>query len=222
MNATAGATASQISRAGGLTAYGDFSPVNPSEIVFMRGYRIWKMNMDAPNPDATAVQITSTPFDENHPRWSPDGRWITWIRQPRAGTDVWVMNASNPAQAYQVTNLGDYARHPSWSPDGTKIVFSRLYDIYVADVIDNSDPANPVVRALADIRITRLTFDGGYNDMPVWSPDGRKILWSAEPRTALGQLDLLMMNADGSGAVERVTATTDTNEAWPAFKPFTP
>ena len=162
---------------GGLTANADISPANRSIAVFMRGYRIWTMNLDAPNPEATAVQITNTPFDENQPTFSPDGRWITWVRQPRAGTDVWVMNAADPSQEFQVTDLGDYARHPSWSPDGTKIVFSRLWDIYVADVIDKSDPLHPSVRPLNDVRITRLTTWGG-SDMPVWSPDGRRIVFS--------------------------------------------
>jgi len=215
LDAVGGGTPRRISTAGGLTGYGDLSWVDPSTAVFMRGYRIWKMNVDASNPDATAVQITNTPFDENEPKFSPNGQWITWVRQPRAGTDVWVMNASDPSQAFQVTDLGDYARNPSWSPDGTKIVFSRKYDIYVADVID---PATGRVRALADVRITRLTSDGSWNDTPVWSPDGRKIVWSAEPAAARGQTDLMMMNPDGTG-VERITSTTGINEAWPAFRP---
>ena len=216
LDAVGGGTPRRISTAGGLTGYGDLSWADPSTAVFMRGYRIWTMNVDASNPDATAVQITSTPFDENEPKYSPDGQWITWVRQPRAGTDVWVMNANDPSQAFQVTDLGDYARNPSWSPDGMKIVFSRKYDIYVADVID---PATGRVRALADVRITRLTFDGSWNDTPVWSPDGRKIVWSAEPAAARGQTDLMMMNADGTGVPERITFTTGINEAWPAFRP---
>ncbi|HKN68613.1 MAG TPA: Ig-like domain-containing protein, partial [Gemmatimonadaceae bacterium] len=216
LDAASGGTPRRISTAGGLTGYGDLSWVDPSTAVFMRGYRIWTMNVDAPNPDATAVQITSTPFDENEPKYSPNGQWITWVRQPRAGTDVWVMNANDPSQAFQVTDLGDYARNPSWSPDSRKIVFSRKYDIYIADVID---PSTGRVRALADVRITRLTFDGSWNDTPVWSPDGRKIVWSAEPAAARGQTDLMMMNADGTGAPERITFTTGINEAWPAFRP---
>lgn len=216
IDAGSGGTPRRISTAGGLTGYGDLSWVDPSTAVFMRGYRIWKMNVDASNPDATAVQITNTPFDENEPKFSPNGQWITWVRQPRAGTDVWVMNANDPSQAFQVTDLGDYARNPSWSPDATKIVFSRKYDIYIADVID---PATGRVRALADVRITRLTFDGSWNDTPVWSPDGRKIVWSAEPAAARGQTDLMMMNADGTGVPERITSTTGVNEAWPAFRP---
>jgi hypothetical protein len=204
----------RITTAGGLTAYGDFSPIDPSMVVFMRSYRIWTMNIDAPNPEATAVQLTRGAFDEGYPRWSPDGRWIAFARQPRAGTDIWVMNVVDPTQAFQVTDLGDYARSPSWSPDGTKIVFSRLYDIYVADVIDNSNPANPTVRPLASVRVTRLTFDGDYNDGPVWSPDGRKIAWSKGG----AQHDLFLMNVDGTG-VERITSTPDIHEDWPAFKP---
>jgi hypothetical protein len=202
---------------GGLTANADISPVDRSAAVFMRGYRIWRMNLDAPNPEATAVQITSTPFDENQPMFSPNGQWIAWVRQPRAGTDVWVMRADDPSQAFQVTDLDDYARHPSWSPDGTKIVFSRLWDIYIADVIDNSDPAHPRVRALNEVQITRLTTLGNV-DMPVWSPDGRRIVFSGD---AGGQADLFIMHSDGS-SIRAFTSTAGINEYSPAFTPRRP
>lgn len=51
--------------------------------------------------------------------------------------------------------------------------------------------------------LTRLTFAGGNNDFPVWSPDGRYIVYQAEK----GKSPNIFRKAwDGSGAEERLTS----------------
>ena len=51
---------------------------------------------------------------------------------------------------------------------------------------------------------TRLTFEGG-NSSPVWSPDGRRVVFSAAwTRTSA---NLYVVNADGSGKPERLTTS---------------
>jgi Tol biopolymer transport system component len=51
-----------------------------------------------------------------------------------------------------------------------------------------------------DVR-TRFTFDAGVEIAPVWSPDGDRIAFSANPN---GHLDLFVKNANGSGVAEPV------------------
>jgi eukaryotic-like serine/threonine-protein kinase len=43
---------------------------------------------------------------------------------------------------------------------------------------------------------TRFTFDPGLEISPVWSPDGRRIAYTANPK---GHMDIYVKNADGSG-----------------------
>src|SRR5262249_14165622 len=50
---------------------------------------------------------------------------------------------------------------------------------------------------------TRLTFKG-TNLFPIWSPDGKRLVYSSPID---GHLNLYMINADGSGAPERLTTT---------------
>jgi eukaryotic-like serine/threonine-protein kinase len=53
---------------------------------------------------------------------------------------------------------------------------------------------------------TRLTF-GGVNSDPIWTPDGRRITWSA---TAGGKSGIYWTPADGSGKPEQLLATDST------------
>jgi serine/threonine-protein kinase len=81
------------------------------------------------------------------------------------------------------------------SPDGLKIatgISSANDDIWVYDI----------PRGL----LTRLTFGWGNNNNPLWSPDGRYILYSAEK----GQIaNIYRKPWDGSGEEERLTTSTN-------------
>ena len=57
---------------------------------------------------------------------------------------------------------------------------------------------------------SRFTFDPGIEFDPVWSPDGRRIVFSSNRR---GVVDLYQKNADGRGADELLLASDDRKDA---------
>jgi Tol biopolymer transport system component len=77
------------------------------------------------------------------------------------------------------------------SPDGRRVA------------VDQTDPngrnIDIWVHQQAQGETTRLTFDPSLHQTPIWSPDGRQILFSSNRRT--GVL-LYLKNADGSGSEE--------------------
>ncbi|HEU4927917.1 MAG TPA: hypothetical protein VFT24_12735, partial [Vicinamibacterales bacterium] len=93
---------------------------------------------------------------------------------------------------------------PRLSPDGQRVAVnvrrpaSRIADIWIYDVL----------RAAP----TRLTFEGN-NSSPVWSPDGKRVVFSAD---AQGSSNLYIVNADGSGKPERLTKSdySQTPSSW--------
>jgi serine/threonine-protein kinase len=84
---------------------------------------------------------------------------------------------------------------PALSPDGTRVaVFSneRDYDLWLWDLIRQT--------------LTRLTFAPLVDVVPVWTPDGRRLIFSSQQA---GGRNIFWQSADG-GAVERLTTSPDT------------
>jgi Tol biopolymer transport system component len=84
------------------------------------------------------------------------------------------------------------------SPDGRRIATDqtdadgRNIDLWIYDLARNTS--------------ARLTFDAGLDQTPVWSSDGRRILFSSNRRLGF---DLFVKNSDGSGADQRVLSQGD-------------
>ncbi len=87
------------------------------------------------------------------------------------------------------------------SPDGTRIVFDRVDDAGGVDIW---------VKDIARDVTTRLTFDPARDEFPIWSPDGRRILFRSNRG---GTFDLYEKTAEGTGD-ERLVLHTDL-EKWP-------
>jgi Tol biopolymer transport system component len=119
--------------------------------------------------------------------------WLTCSRAASTGvaaprTLVWVDRQGHetaitaPSRAYMFPRL---------SPDGTRIA------IHAAD-----QELDGWIWDLRRTTLTRATFDPGIDAYPVWTPDGRNVIWSSE-RT--GARNLFQQAADGTGPVERLT-----------------
>ncbi|MDH3506285.1 MAG: protein kinase [Gammaproteobacteria bacterium] len=84
--------------------------------------------------------------------------------------------------------------YPRISPDGTRIaldVRDQELDIWIWDIMREA--------------LTRLTFDSGQDEFPVWSPDGQRIAFSSTRDSGSSfETSLFLQAADGTGAVERL------------------
>ena len=52
--------------------------------------------------------------------------------------------------------------------------------------------------------LTQLTFDAGNDRFPVWTPDGKRIVFGSD-RAKQGVINLYWVNADGTGEPTRLT-----------------
>jgi Tol biopolymer transport system component len=84
--------------------------------------------------------------------------------------------------------------NPRVSPDGRRAVVSRT-------VQGNED-----LWLLDGVRISRVTFDAAIDAVPLWSPDGSRIVFRSN---RMGQFDLYQKLMNGAGVEERLVASDE-------------
>jgi TolB protein len=153
-------------------------------------------------------RLTENKAPDVSPTWNPKtNAQIAWVSGRTGLPQIYTM-ASDGTNVVRMTDQG-YAVSPSWSPNGQFLAFAwvRHYgpgapgasDIYIMDI--------------ASKQWAQLTHDGGRNDFPSWSPDGRHIVFQSNRS---GTLQLWSMLADGT-KVQQLTFTghnTQPNWSW--------
>jgi Tol biopolymer transport system component len=161
------------------------------------GWEVYVVNADG----SDQKDVSNNPAIDWEPAWSPDGTKIAFTRITQGDLNTFqvvVVNADGSGEK-SLTLPPDYGVSPDWSPDGTKIA-------YVGEV--PFPPESNLQGQQADIFV--MNADGsGKTDLtntmsvleenPVWSPDGTKIVYVAQPAVVGSNKDLFVMNADGSG-----------------------
>jgi Tol biopolymer transport system component len=166
-------------------------------------------NLDvyAMNADGTGeTRLTTDPEDDFSPSWSPDSRRIVFRSNRDENGEIYVMNADGTSQTRLTFNpASDHS--PAWGPTG-QIAFVSTREgtgIYVMD--DDGENVH---------RITK--FAPNRNEYrPNWSPDGSKIAFQADRDIPLGNTEIYVMNADGSGQ-QRLTNYPG-HDDWPDWSP---
>jgi Tol biopolymer transport system component len=120
------------------------------------------------------------------PRWSPDGKRITFSVYKGKRWDLYMVNADS-SNLRRLTDDSADGNSAAWSPNGKKIAFASKRagntDIYIM----SADKSN----------LVQLTSNvGKLNGGPSWSPDGKKIAFVSNRDGHFAQI--YVMNADGS------------------------
>lgn len=149
--------------------------------------------------------LTAGLEDDNAAAWSPDGKWIAFVRTPTRepshveNSDVYVIEARVGASPKRLTDFaGADGGRLSWSPDGRWIAFTRgdepkyyAYNLNKLAIVrsDGSEPARVITGA----------FDRAIAS-PRFSPDGRWVYAT----TADDRAQYLIRIRVSDGSVERV------------------
>jgi TolB protein len=157
---------------------------------------------------ANLHRITASKGPDVSPVWNrKTGAQIAFVSGSTGLPQVYSMEADGTNQQ-RMTDQG-YAVSPNWSPNGQFLTLAwiRKYgpgepgssDIYLMDI--------------ASKQWVQLTHDGGRNDFPSWSPDGRHIVFQS---SRSGKEEIWMMLADGT-KLHQLTFTghnTQPNWSW--------
>lgn len=140
------------------------------------------------------LALTTAAEGTGKPRWSPDGRYLSFIATPAGGDKAQIMlldRRGGDAQAltHAGGDIGEYA----WAPDGKRLAYSMLESEppsppkpIVIDAVHFKQDEEGYIGAgrqrhlyvldLDNRRSEQLTSDPKFNeDLPAWSADGRRI-----------------------------------------------
>ena len=169
---------------------------------------IYTMDADGNN----ITQITSEAFDDERPRWSPDGEWIAY-QSTDGDKDIYIIRSDGTRQT-RITNLPNDEHSPSWSSDGKQLVYHAEANGRAAIFKVSIDIQPQTVRLSEPVQLTNG--DDGQNFWPVWSPDDSEIaFWSTRNGAAPA---IYKMDADGSNhqLVSRGVSGTLLDPIWSA------
>jgi dipeptidyl aminopeptidase/acylaminoacyl peptidase len=187
---------------------------------------IWMTSWDGVH----TIQATTSNGSESSPRWSPDGRYISFLssRGGADGSQLWLMNRLG-GEAEMVSHVKGGISEYAWSPDGKRLVFVVTDPDSAAS--DSTSPPEPIVidrylfkddgsGYLTDRRDHLYLFDlatkkleqltsGPYDDEgPAWSPDGRRIAFVSargpEPDRT-GNTDIFVIEARPGASPKQLT-----------------
>ena len=100
------------------------------------GFDIWIVPTDGSGPPVPYLQ---TPFQEQFPMISPDGRWMLYNSDESGRPEAYVQSFPTPGHKYQITTDGCFFE--MWRPDGKEIFFIGLdaVTILAAEVQETGD-----------------------------------------------------------------------------------
>lgn len=112
-----------------------------------RNSDIWMTSWDGTN----YVQLTNTPEGENNPKWSPDGKFISFTASRNGGKNqIFLLNRLG-GEAIKLTDIKGELSDYDWSPDSKKILLT------VKDPLDSTQKAGqPFVIDRYQFKCTRL------------------------------------------------------------------
>lgn len=152
---------------------------------------LYVMNADGSN----VKRLTDTPGYDGGAFFSPDGSQIVYrAYHPAEGEELkeyqellkknlvrpskmelFIMDADGSNQR-QLTTIGKANFCPFFTPDGHKVIFSsnhadvegkgRNFDLFMVSAEDGSN-------------LERITYSGGFDGFPMFSPDGKKLVWAS-------------------------------------------
>ncbi len=160
---------------------------------------VWMVKWDGTD----RVRLTSSPESESSPRWSPDGKWIAFLRaDEKKKAQVWTLNRLG-GEAVKLTGIAGGVSDYAWSPDGTRLVLVSR-DVDPDAPVEGGEKATEKPPRPIEIETFKFKRDGiGYVDgrlrshlylfdvatravtpltsgafddtAPAWSPDGRHV-----------------------------------------------
>lgn len=218
----------QLTHERGYDAEGDYSP-DGKKIVFASNRAAYTAHLSPQDEERLKIdkqyfmdiyimdadgsnvkRLTDTPGYDGGPFFSADGKKICWRRFNEKGdqAEIYTMNVDGSDQK-QITHVGAMSWAPYFYPTGDYLIFTNNtqgfanFELFIVDAQGKHAPV-------------RVTFTDGFDGLPVFSPDGKKLAWTSG-RGAGGASQIF--TADWNDAAARKALELDGASAVSEAKP---
>jgi len=141
-------------------------------------------------------------FSGRNLTWSSDGKSIAFFARKGKRRSIFILDAKTGRLIKTISVKLDMAGAPSFSPDGRYIAFSALSkgisDIYIVNISNK--------------KIINITSDLYYDKTPIWSSDGKRILYTSR-RDGHDQIFEIFLN-NFSHRIQYTFGEQDSSSPW--------
>lgn len=158
---------------------------------------IYKYNMT----DDKLIQLTKHENIDTSPCYSPDGKYIVFTSN-RVGTEALYIMNSDGSNQHKISQEGGKYSQPVWSPRGDLITFTKqIQNMFYIGVVKPDGSGE------------RLIARGYLVESPIWSSNGRYIVYTYQP--SISEKSQIALT-DVTGRYNRVIKTKGdaSNPAW--------
>lgn len=201
---------------------------------------LWMISWDG----SETVQITSGSESESKPRWSPDGKYLTFLssRYEAKTSQIWKMDRRG-GEASQLTQLKVSITDYEWSPDAKKIALV-IKDQDSSEEAEKKKNKKPIVIDryhfksdgegylerkrehlyvfdVATHKLDTITSGDFDNTQPAWSPDSKQLAFVSnrtQDPDRNDNRDIWIVDAKQGAVPRQLTKWIDADDA-PAWSP---
>ncbi len=129
----------------------------------------------------------SSASHERDSKWSPDGKWISYISDASGEDEIYLITQDGKEPPVQLTKDSDtYKYQPLWSPDSKKLLWSdRLQRLRYLDIESKK------IRKVVESKVWEI------NDY-TWSPDSKWIAFTKPEEKVMNKIYLYSLEKDES------------------------
>lgn len=176
-----------------MDGFGAWSP-DGRQVAFMRDGRLWLVNAGG---DGARQLTTNAAVWDSGPAWRPDGKLIAFARTSMNGNSAWVMTIDQASgKESELLHEEQPIGYVAWGPKGDLLYYTTPQGLY------QFQPVTKERRQVLGVQPEWEMLAGGL----AISPDGKRAIFGAGPRTERGvRYDLWMAELSGEPRPSRLT-----------------